>query len=91
MEQFEADMRIMFDNAKLYNEDDSQIYKDAVILQGEVTNQAEIEKAREDSELQESMGNPQNRYNNKQTRIPLNGIEHKGEIYVVGMLWFLSI
>lgn len=27
------DANLMFENAKLFNEDDSQIYKDAVILQ----------------------------------------------------------
>ena len=27
------DMDTMFDNAKMYNQDESQIYKDAVILQ----------------------------------------------------------
>ena len=33
MKQFQDDMNKMFENAKSYNEDDSQIYKDAVALQ----------------------------------------------------------
>lgn len=33
MEGFVTDMNLMFDNAKLYNADESQIYNDAVTLQ----------------------------------------------------------
>ena len=33
VEQFMKDIEQIFDNAKLYNEDESQIYKDAVDLQ----------------------------------------------------------
>ena len=33
MEIFVADMNLMFDNAKLYNADESQIFTDAATLQ----------------------------------------------------------
>jgi hypothetical protein len=33
MEAFVADMDLMFNNAKLYNADESQIFEDAVTLQ----------------------------------------------------------
>ena len=33
MENFVADMNLMFNNAKFYNADESQIFNDAVTLQ----------------------------------------------------------
>ena len=43
MEQFLKDIEQIFDNAKLYNEDESQIYKDAVDLQVGVRFAKELE------------------------------------------------
>lgn len=64
----------MFENAKLYNEDESQIYKDAVELQIEVHKAAE-----------EEMKKPDTDYMMEDGRLPLpNGILHNGELYKVG-------
>ena len=67
-------MDLMFDNAKLYNEDDSQIHKDAVALQKEAHRLAEIERHKDDTEFAMDEG-----------RKPRpNGIMHKGELWKVG-------
>lgn len=74
VEHFMKDMDLMFENAKMYNEDDSEIYKDAVELQVEAHNLAEAEKAKPDSEYLMDEG-----------RMPLpDGILHNGELYKVG-------
>ncbi|KAF8464117.1 Bromodomain-containing protein, partial [Kalaharituber pfeilii] len=84
VEQFEVDIRQMCENAKDYNRDDSQIFRDAVALEEELANLAEAEKARDDSEFQGG-AEPNSRQGvNKQMRIPLKSIEHKGETYVIG-------
>lgn len=73
-DQFLEDVDLMFENAKSYNTDDSQIYKDAVVLQNEAHNLATAEKAKPDSDFAMEDG-----------RLPLpQGIEHKGEVYKVG-------
>ena len=81
LESFVADMEVMFDNAMRFNEDDSEIYADAVELKAELHKAAEIENAKTDEELvgDEEQGHGKNR------RIPLETIEHKGETYKVGM------
>jgi len=64
----------MFENAKAYNEDDSEIYKDAVELQREVRKLAQEEMNRSDAEFVMEDG-----------RIPLpNGVEHRGELWKAG-------
>ncbi|KAB8343207.1 hypothetical protein FH972_022797 [Carpinus fangiana] len=74
VEQFMADVELMFENAKRYNEDDSQIYKDAVILQAETRKLAAEEIARPDTDFVMEDG-----------RIPLpNGVLHNGELWKVG-------
>lgn len=74
LEQFMRDVHLMFENAKSYNQDDSQIYKDAVHLQAEAQRLAEEENAKSDSE-----------YVMEEGRIPMpNGILHNGELYKVG-------
>jgi chromatin structure-remodeling complex subunit RSC1/2 len=74
IDQFTRDLDLMFENAKQYNQDDSEIYRDAVALQKEAHDLAEIEKARPDTDFVMEDG-----------RIPLtNGILHNGELWKVG-------
>ncbi|KAL9055400.1 MAG: hypothetical protein Q9162_003597 [Coniocarpon cinnabarinum] len=71
---FMKDIDLMFDNAKVYNEDDSEIYKLAVELQKEAHKTANEENAKPDTDFVDEEG-----------RIPLpNGVMHNGELYQVG-------
>ncbi|KAL9594152.1 MAG: hypothetical protein Q9219_007189 [cf. Caloplaca sp. 3 TL-2023] len=74
VDHFMRDIDIMFNNAKSYNQDESQIYKDAVLLQEEAHKLAEAEKSRPDADFVLEEG-----------RLPLpNGILHNGELWKVG-------
>ncbi|PGH16103.1 hypothetical protein AJ80_05318 [Polytolypa hystricis UAMH7299] len=74
VDHFMKDVDTMFNNAKAYNQVDSQIYKDAADLQREAHKLAEQEKKKPDSE-----------YLMEDGRLPLpNGILHKGELWKVG-------
>ncbi|KAF2281154.1 chromatin structure-remodeling complex protein-like protein rsc1 [Westerdykella ornata] len=74
VDHFMQDVELMFENAKQYNEDDSQVYKDAVHLQKEARKVAKEEKEKPDSE-----------YASEEGRIPMpNGILHNGELWKVG-------
>ncbi|MCJ1471601.1 hypothetical protein MMC13_000241 [Lambiella insularis] len=74
VDHFMRDVDTMFNNAKSYNQDESQIYKDAVHLQAEAHRLAEVEKQRPDSDFVMEEG-----------RIPLpNGILHNNELWQVG-------
>lgn len=74
VEQFMADIDQMFENAKLYNQDESQINKDAVFLQKEAHKLAQEENQRPDSDFAMEDG-----------RLPLpGGIGHNGQIWKVG-------
>lgn len=74
LEQFMKDVDLMFDNAKSYNQDESQIYKDAVELQAEAHRLADEERSKPDTDYVMDEG-----------RIPLpNGILYNGELYKVG-------
>ena len=74
VDNFMQDVELMFENAKAYNEEDSQIYKDAVFLQKEARTAAKLEKEKPDSE-----------YVMEEGRIPMpNGILHNGELWKVG-------
>ncbi|OJD19868.1 hypothetical protein AJ78_00228 [Emergomyces pasteurianus Ep9510] len=74
VDHFMKDMDLMFNNAKAYNQVDSQIYKDASDLQSEAHKLADQEKKKPDSE-----------YLMEDGRLPLpNGILHKGELWKVG-------
>ncbi|KAI9852545.1 MAG: hypothetical protein M1838_000413 [Thelocarpon superellum] len=74
VDHFMKDMDTMFDNAKMYNQDESQIYKDAVILQRDARHLADQEKKRPDTD-----------YVLEDGRLPLpNGILHNGELWKVG-------
>lgn len=74
VDHFMRDMDLMFNNAKAYNQPESQIYKDAVDLQLEARKLAEHEKKKPDSE-----------YLMEDGRLPLpDGILHKSELWKVG-------
>ncbi|KAF2752169.1 chromatin structure-remodeling complex protein-like protein rsc1 [Sporormia fimetaria CBS 119925] len=74
VDHFMQDVELMFENAKQYNEDDSQVYKDAVHLQKEARVLAQQEKEKPDSE-----------YTSEEGRIPMpSGILHNGELWKVG-------
>ncbi|CAD6455982.1 271e07f5-cccd-47fe-956c-933b6659c509 [Sclerotinia trifoliorum] len=67
------DIELMFDNAKAFNEEDSEVYNDAVFLQNEARALAEHEKNRPDEDFASEDG-----------RIPLKEILYKGEVWKVG-------
>ncbi|KAH9861877.1 hypothetical protein IAQ61_010078 [Plenodomus lingam] len=74
VDHFMVDVELMFENAKQYNEEDSQIYKDAVHLQKEARKIAKAEKEKPDTD-----------YVMEEGRIPMpNGILHNGELWKVG-------
>ncbi|KAH9904583.1 hypothetical protein F4778DRAFT_770478 [Xylariomycetidae sp. FL2044] len=73
LDQVLQDIELMFENAKEYNEEDSQIYKDAVELQSQARVLAEQEKAKPDNEFVDEDG-----------RRPLPEIVHNGEVWKVG-------
>ncbi|PLB51742.1 RSC complex subunit [Aspergillus steynii IBT 23096] len=74
VDHFMRDMDLMFNNAKAYNQPESQIYKDAVDLQVEARKLAELEKKKPDSE-----------YLMEDGRLPLpDGILYKSELWKVG-------
>ncbi|RDW87191.1 putative RSC complex subunit (RSC1) [Aspergillus mulundensis] len=74
VDHFMKDMDLMFNNAKAYNQSESQIYKDAVDLQVEARRLADLEKKKPDSE-----------YLMEDGRLPLpDGILYKGELWKVG-------
>ncbi|KAL8844548.1 MAG: hypothetical protein Q9176_001059 [Flavoplaca citrina] len=74
VDHFMRDIDTMFNNAQSYNQDESQIYKDAVLLQKETQQLADAEKSKPDAE-----------YVMEEGRLPLpNGILHNGELWKVG-------
>ncbi|KAJ5116479.1 hypothetical protein N7456_000827 [Penicillium angulare] len=74
VDHFMRDLDLMYDNAKAYNQSESQIYRDATDLQIESRKLAEQEKKKPDSE-----------YLMEDGRFPLpNGILHRGELWKVG-------
>lgn len=74
LEAFMADVNLMLNNAKEYNQDDSQIFKDAVALQNEAARLLAVEQAKPDESFVDEDG-----------KIPMpNGILHNGELYKVG-------
>lgn len=74
VEQFMKDIDLMFNNAKQFNEDSSEIYQDAVDLHAETKRLADIERAKPDDEFLMEDG-----------RKPLpSGILYKNEHWKVG-------
>lgn len=70
-----ADLELMFENAKHYNEEDSAIYEDAVELQKEARRLVEQEEAKSDDAFRDEEG-----------KLPLSELEHNGETWKVGRL-----
>lgn len=68
-----ADLELMFENAKEYNEEDSEVYEDAVELQKEARILARLAKSKSDDQFRDENG-----------RLPLPAIEYKGELWRVG-------
>jgi chromatin structure-remodeling complex subunit RSC1/2 len=74
LEDFMADVNLIFNNAKSYNTDESQIYKDAVTLQIEAGRLYDEERAKPDETFADEEG-----------KMPLpSGVYHNGEHYKVG-------
>ncbi|KAL9000599.1 MAG: hypothetical protein Q9169_000892 [Polycauliona sp. 2 TL-2023] len=74
VDHFMRDVDTMFNNAQSYNQDESQIYKDAVLLQKETQQLADAERSKPDAD-----------YVMEEGRLPLpNGILHNGELWKVG-------
>lgn len=73
VDQVMRDLDLMFENAKQYNEEDSQLYQDAVELQRQAHLLAEQEKAKPDNDFEDEDG-----------RRPLPEILHNGEVWRVG-------
>ncbi|KAI1385311.1 uncharacterized protein F4822DRAFT_412734 [Hypoxylon trugodes] len=73
VDQVLRDLDLMFENAKQYNEEDSQLYNDAVELQRQAHMLAEQEKAKPDNDFEDEDG-----------RRPLLEILHNGEVWRVG-------
>lgn len=73
VDQVLADLDLLFENAKAYNEEGSEVYEDAVELQKQAHILGEQEKAKPDDAFRDEDG-----------KLPLAGIEYKGEIWKVG-------
>ncbi|KAL6877166.1 Bromodomain-containing protein [Trichoderma novae-zelandiae] len=73
VDQALSDLELMFDNAKSYNEDGSQVYEAAVKLQQQARVLAEQEKLRPDDDFRDEDG-----------KLPLASIEYNGETWKVG-------
>ena len=73
VDQVLADLDLLFENAKTYNEDGSDVFEDAVELQKQAHLLAEQEKAKPDDAFRDEDG-----------KLPLPSIEYKGEVWKVG-------
>ncbi len=73
VDQVLKDLDLMFENAKSYNLETSQVYQDAVDLQKEAKALAEQEKKKPDSDFVDEDG-----------RLPLPEILYNGELWKVG-------
>ncbi len=73
VDQAMKDLELMFENAKAYNLEDSQVYRDAVDLQREARSLADQEKKKPDSEFVDEDG-----------KFPLAEILYNGEVWKVG-------
>lgn len=73
VDKFHDDMNLMFENAKAYNEDQSELYKAAAELQKETQTLVEQEKAKSDDEFRDEDG-----------KLPVAQVEHDGNVWRVG-------
>ncbi|KAI0857558.1 hypothetical protein F4860DRAFT_489202 [Xylaria cubensis] len=73
VDQALQDIDLMFENAKEYNIDTSQLFKDAVQLQAHARELVEQGKTRPDNDFEDENG-----------RRPVSEIHHRGEIWRVG-------
>lgn len=73
VDQALSDLELMFENAKLYNEDDSEVFEAAVSLQQQARVLAEQEKLKPDDDFRDEDG-----------RLPLASIDYGGEVWKVG-------
>ncbi|KAK3384811.1 hypothetical protein B0H63DRAFT_471677 [Podospora didyma] len=73
VDQVLQDLELMFENAKQYNEDGSEVYEDAVELQKQARIIAEQEKAKPDDDFRDEDG-----------KLPLASIEYRGQLWRVG-------
>ncbi|KAM0243861.1 hypothetical protein ACHAP5_006813 [Fusarium lateritium] len=67
------DLNLMFENAKRYNEDDSEVYKAAIELEKQASLLAEQEKAKPDDDFRDEDG-----------KLPLAEIEYNGQTWKIG-------
>lgn len=75
LDQVLQDLELIFENAKEYNEEGSEVYEDAVELQKQARIIAEEEKAKPDDQFRDEDG-----------KLPLSHIEYQGQIWRVGKL-----
>ncbi|KAK5993136.1 Chromatin structure-remodeling complex subunit RSC1 [Cladobotryum mycophilum] len=73
VDQVMLDIELMFENAKLYNEDDSEVYRAAVDLQQQARILAEQEKVKPDDDFRDEDG-----------KLPLAEIHYSGDTWRVG-------
>jgi len=76
VDQALSDVERMFENAKEYNEEGSQLHKDAIALQEEARRLAAQEKQKPDDAFRDEDG-----------KLPLPEIVYKGETWKVGKFW----
>lgn len=73
LDQVVQDIELMFENAMGYNEEDSQIYKDAIELKNQALILADQEKSKPDDQFEDEDG-----------RRPVPEIHHRGEVWKIG-------
>lgn len=73
VDQAMQDIDLMFENAKLYNIESSQLYKDATQLQSYARELVEQGRTRPDNDFEDENG-----------RRPVSEIHHRGEIWRIG-------
>ncbi|CAN6654429.1 chromatin structure-remodeling complex subunit Rsc2p [Trichomonascus vanleenenianus] len=78
VEMYLNDMTIMFNNARQFNQEGSPLYNDANTLENTMRLLAEEELKKPDSVYQDTASNA------KTSRLPLDQVEHRGEVYKVG-------